>query len=170
MAPFFFSLVLLAMLPSPLRPDSDRTHPRVRPLDAAARQLVEDGVDASPTISQLVVDLDGTSVVVYIRTGVGLRARGLVTFVAHGGELTYLLVKVDATQPRPARLATLAHELTHAMEIAEAGDEVQDEASLVALYRRIGTVAATGNMESPRAQAIERQARREVAAIATPRK
>jgi hypothetical protein len=49
----------------------------------------------------------------------------------------YLRIDVECRQPRDAQIATLGHELQHAVEIADATATV-DEHSLQALYGRIG--------------------------------
>jgi hypothetical protein len=151
---------------------SDRTYPRVRPDDACARAIVSDGAQSSPTVARLLDTLEASDVVVYIRCGVGLRRKGLLTFVARGGPLTYVLVRVELGQTESARVATLAHELTHAAEVAEAQPAVRTEGDLEALYRRIGIPGdRAGEFESRMAVANERQAKTELwHAAATPRK
>jgi hypothetical protein len=70
---------------------------------------------------------------------------------------------VEIGQLETDRVATLAHELTHAVEVAEAHPPVQTETELEALYRRIGLPGARpGEFESRGAVANERQARAEL--------
>jgi hypothetical protein len=84
----------------------------------------------------------------------------VLTYVAHAGPRTYLLVRSDLKQRPRDRVATLAHELTHATEVAAAGDPITSAADLAALYRRIGFPGRrSGEFESARAQANEREAR-----------
>ena len=140
------------------------TYPRLRPLDALARALVADAEQSSAIVRQLVEVLECADVVVYVRTALGVETRGRLSFVAHGDPLTYVLVRIDLNQGPRERMAALAHELTHAVEIAEASPPVRAEADLAALYRRIGLPGPTGReIESARAVANERQAKAEVA-------
>ncbi len=141
----------------------DKAHRRVRPDDPCAQAVIDDGTRSSPTFARLMTAIEASDVVVYVRCGVGLRRRGLLTFVGHGGPVTYLLIRVELGQPEPGRVATLAHELTHAAEVAEARPPLQTEADLEALYRRIGLPGERpGEFESLGAVANERQARAEV--------
>lgn len=165
-------LIALGLLQAPAPPSPDRTHPRVRPEDACARAMVSEGAESSPTVAGLLATVEASDVVVYVRCGIGLRRKGLLTFVARGGSLTYLLIRVELSQHGPERVATLAHELTHAAEVAEARPPVRSESDLEALYRRIGIRGdRTGEFESRMAVVNERQAKAELwHAAATPRK
>ena len=164
-------LVALAVLQAAAPLSSDRTRPRVRPEDGCARALVADGEQASPTVAGLLTSLEASDVVVYLRCGAGLPHRGSLTFVAHGGPLTYVLVRVDVGQPRRERIATLAHELTHATEVASARPPLETEAGLERLYRAIGIPGERkGEFESRAALANERQVKAEMwIAAARPR-
>jgi hypothetical protein len=75
-----------------------------------------------------------------------------LTFVSFAAGTRYLMVRVDRWGRAPwDRVAQLAHELQHAMEIAQA-PEVQDAASLARLYRRIGWACGTRSFESDQAR------------------
>jgi hypothetical protein len=139
----------------------DSTRPRVRALDAQARALLDAGM-ATETVGRLLDALDATDVVVYVRTTLDLKTRGVLTFVSHAAPLTYVLVRVDLRQNPRDRIAILAHELTHALEIAGASPPVRSEAELASLYARIGVRAGgTGEFESAQALSNERRARLE---------
>jgi hypothetical protein len=156
-------LLALGLLQAPPAPAPDRTYPRVRPDDRCARTMIWDGIQSSPTVARLVASIEASDVVVYVRCGAGLRHKGLLTFVAHGGPLTYVLIRVEIGQLEIDRVATLAHELTHAVEVAEARPSLHTEAELQALYRRIGMPGERpGEFESRTAVANERQARTEL--------
>jgi hypothetical protein len=89
-----------------------------------------------------------------------MRDRGALGFVAHGSPLTHVLIRINVTQGGRDRIATLAHELTHAVEVAEASPPIRTEADLAALYRRIGfSTRSPHEFESARARTNERQAR-----------
>jgi hypothetical protein len=68
-----------------------------------------------------------------------MRARlfGRLTFMAAGGGRRYVNVRVACMSNDSEQIAALAHELRHAVEIADAS-YVVDVASLRALYERIG--------------------------------
>ena len=63
-------------------------------------------------------------------------------------------------------IATVAHELQHAVEVIE-DESVKDERSLVALYKRIGqpSRAANSGWETTNAQQTGYQVRRELVAV-----
>jgi hypothetical protein len=143
-------------------PTTDRTRPRVRPLDDPARTIVSIGERSSATVEQLLAALERSDVVVYVQTAARLGAPGVLTFVAHGEPLTYVLIRVELDQSPRDRIAMLAHELTHALEVAEAQPPIRSEADLVALYRTVGFRGRSArDFESARARANERQARGE---------
>src|SRR5262245_42049581 len=108
-------------LPDPALPAPSR----LRPLDAASRALLIEGADRSPTIAWLVTELGRRDVVVYISFVSGeptAALRGSLTFVSHAASLTYVHVRIETKQAPDARLATLGHELRHALEVASAAD------------------------------------------------
>jgi len=155
-------------LPAPMQvqlqtpPPVADTQPRVRPTDDTARSLVEAAQRTSPTIAQLIANLDASNVVVYVRTALDLRTRGVLTFVAHGAPLTYVLIRIELRQRAQDRIATLGHELTHAVEIAEASSTVRSQADLAALYKQVGKPGGkAGEFESSRALVNEKRARSE---------
>jgi hypothetical protein len=164
-------LVVLGVLQTTPAPAPDRTYPRLRPDDRCAQTALWDGTQSSPTLAHLVATIEASDVVVYVRCQTGLRRRGLLTFVAHGGRLTYLLIRVELNQPEPDRVTTLAHELTHATEVAEARPPLLTEADLEALYRKMGAPGErAGEFESRGAVANERRTKAELGhAPATPR-
>jgi hypothetical protein len=140
----------------------DPTRPRIRALDPSTQLLLDRARVASPTVAALVTALEQRDVVVYLRPALG--ARGQLTFLSYGEPLTYVQIRIDVRQREPQRIATLAHELTHALEVAEACPAVRSEADLAALYRVIGRAGSRhGDFESIRASENEGRARRELA-------
>ena len=80
-------------------------------------------------------------------------------FVSRAAGLRYLLVQVARWDVSPTdRVAWLAHELQHAVEIARAPD-VQDNASVARLYRQIGWQSGRGRFETSEARWVGRLAR-----------
>jgi hypothetical protein len=161
---------LLAGLPALVQAHQDATHPRVRPIDESARSLVSDAARRSPTVARVLDALEQHDVVVYVTTELNLPSRGVLTFVAHAASLTYVLVRVDLKQTIDSRTSSLAHELTHALEVAEAARPILNEADLDALYREIGIVERHGEFESARAIAIESAVRADLRSATTKRR
>jgi len=110
----------------------------VRPLGPDAVELVGQARLRSHTVQRLVKELEGSDVVVYVRLRLMPRCRtGRLTLLGAAAGLRYLKIEVAATPRTEEAIAWLGHELHHALEVASAAG-VRDEASLEALYRRIG--------------------------------
>jgi hypothetical protein len=105
-------------------------------------------------VENLVEELAGTDVVVYLADTIreGGRAPGYLTFLASAAGVRYVVVHIDRWCISPFdRIAVLAHELQHAMEVAQA-PEVRDEATLALFYRRIGWQSGAGRFETAKAR------------------
>jgi hypothetical protein len=101
------------------------------------REVVELTLDRSHTFRQLFAAIESSDVVVYLNEG---RCQGAVQACLHimstpGGRR--LIVRLDPRQPLTAVAGQLAHELRHAVEIADDASAV-DEATVRKLYERIG--------------------------------
>jgi hypothetical protein len=112
--------------------------PHVRTLDAATRIALQRGIEESPRFRALLDELDASNVIVHVVSAPSLPfgLLGTMRFVARLGPTRY--VRIDlATQTSPdARVATLAHELQHACELARS--DVASHAAVRELYRDIG--------------------------------
>jgi hypothetical protein len=112
--------------------------PPIRSTDRRLRSLFEDGVRTSPTLRALVARLHASDVVVYLQcdhpTGLG----GRLTFLSAAGGYRYVVVRLGRF-PRAQQIAMIAHELQHAVEIADT-PAIVDGPSLVREYGRIGYV------------------------------
>ena len=112
--------------------------PRVRALDLVATIALERGREESPRFRALVAELEDSDVIVHVVASPTLPAGviGTMRFVARPGETRYVRIDLAALAGPDLRVATLAHELQHACEIARstAGShgDVRD------LYRVIG--------------------------------
>ena len=109
---------------------------RVRPLDAVARALVRDGATASPTLARLLERIERSDLVVYIKTGF-VEGPGRLDFACAKPGIRYLRITINVPDTEPTLMASLAHELQHAAEVANA-PQVTDPASLADYYRRHG--------------------------------
>ncbi len=163
MCSFLFALVALATtgqtaVTAPLAP-----LPHIRPLDAVATDLVSTGARASSTLTHLMDALDrAPGLVVYVSTTTEPDHRGSIVFVSRASNVTYLLVRVCTRQGGSDRVAVLAHELEHAVEISQAIPPVTSDADLQRLYAGIGVDSRGQHLESRAAVRAEQAVHREL--------
>jgi hypothetical protein len=100
------------------------------------RTLLDEGMRRSPTLRALVARLQASDVVVYLRCDGPIGPDGRLTFVSSAGGYRYVVVRM-ARFRRAQQIAIMAHELRHAVEIADT-PEIVDGPSLVREYRRMG--------------------------------
>jgi hypothetical protein len=138
---------------------------RVRSADKQIAKLLERGIERSPTFGQLVRALNSTDVIVYIERSRDLpkSLAGRMLLLPMAGEQRYLRVQVRTDLPGPELIALIAHELRHALEIAE-HPTVRDASAMLDLYRRIGraTSKAPHTFDTEAAQIAGRQVRQEI--------
>lgn len=96
----------------------------------------------------------------------------MLTWMTRAGDFRYVRASISMDLTPDQMIATVAHELQHAVEVIE-DDSVNDEQSLVALYRRIGqqsSSASPSRWETQAAQKTGFQVRRELVSgpVATP--
>lgn len=122
-----------AMLAAPER--------RVRSGNARITKLLSDGVRRSRTFADLVTALHRTNVIVYVETSHTLapEVAGRILLQAVAGAERYLRVQVRTTLPGDQMISVIAHELRHALEVAD-DPAVVDDQGLTVLYQRIGHV------------------------------
>jgi hypothetical protein len=123
--------------PAALRDEAPRLV-RVKPADAEMRRLVLAGLARSATFRALVDEIHRTNVVVVIQFGQCARGRvrSCVSHVAGDRRQRHIRIKLDTGATTNGLIATIAHELHHALEIAREPDVTNSELAL-ALYRRI---------------------------------
>jgi hypothetical protein len=130
-------------------PSWDGLYAHLRTTDDRLRRLLELGTRTSPTFRALVHRLLESDVVVYLWCDRADTAPsdGRLTFVSAVGGRRYVVVRLVRFRSRERQIALMAHELRHAIEIADAPDVVDVE-SLEREYRRIGYVsgAQTGRL------------------------
>jgi hypothetical protein len=112
--------------------------PHVRSADPDMRILIADALDSSAIVRALVERLTASDVVVFVECerDPNVRGPGRLNFMVSAGGLRYVLIRLKPKQ-RAAAIAMLAHELQHAVEIAET-PAIVDEQSLAREYARIG--------------------------------
>ncbi len=111
----------------------------VRGVGAGMSSLIADGMRRSGTFAALVLALNKSSVIVYIESVrmMPTSIAGRLLLAAGPEGYRYLRIQVTGYPRSNETIALVAHELRHAIEVAESPD-VRDVASLIALYRRIG--------------------------------
>src|SRR4051794_3844358 len=134
----------------------------------AAMPLLELTAAGSPTVRALLSRLAETDVIVYIEITsspqVTVARTKLVTATPTA---RFLRIGISSTLRASEMPPLIAHELQHALEIAEQAD-VKDDAGVRRLYARIGHEHGIDNFETDAARAAERRAREEMARIAHP--
>jgi hypothetical protein len=112
---------------------------RIRSSERRVNALLEEGVRRSPSFADLVARIHRTNVIVYIETThqLGSETVGRIQLQAVAGGQRYLRMQVRALMQGDFVIAVIAHELHHALEVA-ADSTVIDDATLTALYQRIG--------------------------------
>ncbi len=100
-------------------------------IDAAARR--------SPAIREWIDRLQGLDVTVYVRLKVFAQRdlEGRVALLSKAGSHRYIVIELACGRMELTQMATLGHELFHAIEIAEEPSVVNAE-TLAAFYTRIG--------------------------------
>ena len=159
-------LVAIVIAGRPARAEDGWNPPHVRPETAATQELVAVAITRSPTIRAMLERIEHTDVVVYIRH----RQFSDSTLDGHIGVLSsvagrrYLVIEIPTGRGWIEQIATLGHELHHALEIADHGSIV-DSRSLAAFYEhfgvRTGGFGESGTFETAGARQTGQQVRRE---------
>jgi hypothetical protein len=126
----------LSMAAEPITESPRR--PPIRSTDRRLRMLLEEGLRTSPTLRALVARLHASDVVVYLQCDGPAAPDGRLTFLSSAGGYRYVVVRM-ARFGRLQQIAMMAHELQHAVEIAEIPAIVDGE-SLEREYKRIGYI------------------------------
>lgn len=113
---------------------------RLKPADAEMRRLVLDGYSRSAAFSELVNTLQQSNAIVVVQFGLcgGGRIRSCVSNVDGDERQRHIRIKVNTRTTDDRLIATIAHELQHAVEIVREPSAINAEQTL-ALYRRIAT-------------------------------
>ena len=141
---------------------------RIRPQDPRLADLIRTGISRSATFRDIVKRIEAGNLIVYVSLSPTMRASlaGKLTWMTKSGMFRYVRATINTEQSADQMIATLAHELQHALEVA--GDEtVIDQRSLAGLYKRIGrpsTTGVTAGFETVAAQETGLQVRRELVA------
>lgn len=147
--------------------ECERSH--VRTTDPRAETAIAYGIERSPTFRAIVGAIQHSDLIVYITTQFEMPVPldGEIHFLTSAGEHRYLRVLVRGELSPWGRSAMVAHELQHAHEIADA-PEVRDNASMDALYHRIGFAVGVDRHETDAAREVASQVAQELAPGWTP--
>ena len=142
--------------------------PRLRPQDARLTDVLREGIARSATFKSLVDRIEASNVIVYAALNPLMKSNlsGTLTWMTHAGDFRYVRESISVELSFDQMIATLGHELQHAVEVIEDA-AVTDEKSLVALYRRIGhqsDAASPSRWETAAAQQAGYRVRRELVA------
>ena len=123
---------------APVGADPVPRQPRLRLTDVRLQQAVRHGRQQSASFRVLLDQLEATDVVVYVECA-RLRPRldGQLTFLTAAAGTRYVLVRIGWNLPLARKIATLGHELQHALEVARSPDVVSAE-TMAAAYQRFG--------------------------------
>lgn len=140
--------------------------PRLRPQDPRSVQVLREGAARSATFRALVNRIEASNLIVYIAVNPILKSSlsGALTWMTRAGDYRYVRASISADLTLDQMIASVAHELQHAVEVIE-DESVTDERSLVALYKRIGQpsrAAGPSGWETLAAQRTGTQVRREL--------
>jgi hypothetical protein len=127
----------------------------VRTTDTRISSLIETGLSRSATFRRLVTILNGSDVIVYVEPKQMRPALGgyLAHDIVAAGGIRYLHILVETQGSRRRLVSLLAHELQHAVEVAQA-PEVRDPMSLERLFSRLA-VPGCGNTSCYETQAAK---------------
>lgn len=162
------ALALAGVAPAWAAPQLPSSVPRIRPLGESAVLVLQRGIAHSPTFRELVERLERSDVFVYISVEPRPESKcpGATRFVTASKYSRFLHISLDRAVPPKDMIALLAHELRHAIEIADA-PAVRDLDSFRRFYERRGFHNAhLGTFDSRAARETGRRVRAELATTA----
>jgi hypothetical protein len=164
------TIALCGLLVSSALAKEKQGDPHLRPQDDRVAQALRDGAKRSATFKSLVDRIEGSQVIVYVAVNPAMKSslNGMLTWMTQAGGFRYMRASIAADLSSDQMIATVAHELQHAVEVVE-DESVTDETTLVALYRRIGRPGggeAPSRWETAAAQQTGYQVRRELVGAA----
>ncbi len=117
---------ILVIIPAALAADAASNVSHVRTTEPQLASLLRDAMLQSPAFRELVTQLSESDVIVYVKTDRHLSRdlAGHLRFAGSGGGRRYVVVSLAWGCSGTRSMATLGHELRHALEIAERPDIV----------------------------------------------
>jgi PadR family transcriptional regulator PadR len=144
----------MVMLAAALLSQVSEDHTHVRTTEPRIRALVNEGKARSETFRRIITTLDASDVIVYLEPKVTRRILGGFLFHDVGGRggWRYLRVAVDFHGAHNRVVSLLAHELQHAVEVAQA-PEARDAGSLEKMFSRLAIQHGCGDTNCYETQA-----------------
>jgi hypothetical protein len=146
--------------------DEAATASAIRSPDASVRLLLIEGCRNSPTLRRLAEAIGRTDGIVYVATG---RCRlptlrgCLLHTIEDTGQARYLWIRVGANADSRELVATMAHEMQHALEVLTR-EGVRSERDFLDLYQSLGSSASGGPIVTGPYRAFETRAALEIGA------
>jgi hypothetical protein len=110
----------------------------VRTVDSKILALIDAGISGSATFRGLIATLNESDVIVYIAPNLSRHTLG--GYLAHNivsrGQFRYVRIAIDITGSEDRLISVLAHELQHAIEVAQAPD-ARDAQSVERLFSQL---------------------------------
>jgi hypothetical protein len=140
---------------------------RLKPADPEMRRLITDGYSRSASFRNLVDEIHRSNAVVVVQFGLCAngRFRSCVTNIEGDERQRHVRIKVNTRTTDDRLIATIAHELQHAVEMLRDPDVTNRDTAL-ALYRRIGSgncfAGLSDTCETDAALALEERVQHEL--------
>jgi hypothetical protein len=137
---FALPMLLLAFTLTPTRVDAQALVSHLRPETPGLRSLADRAAERSPIIRALIDQIDQSSVIVYLRHRVfgPVTVDGRIGLLSAAGPYRFLVIELACDRGELTQMATLGHELHHALEIA-GEPSIVDTRSLIRFYTRFGS-------------------------------
>lgn len=160
--------VLLLVCTASITADAQpKTHAfrRVKATQEAVTELLAAGYERSPSFRALVARIEQSDAIVLVQLGACRRGHGrsCVVSVAGGPTGRHIRIKVNPHTTRLRLIATIGHELYHAVEIIQE-PSVRDAESARNLFRRLGweSFSRAGRFETRAALETEKRILKEL--------
>lgn len=132
----------------------------LRTVEPYVTELLVGGLQKSPTFNGLIRTIEDSDLLVYViqwmklsTFGEGLTVGGNVTVREAANGLRIVFILINPSLPPDHATAMIAHELQHAVEIAQA-PHVVDHKSLVQHYRQIGIRTGAQSYDTTAARTV----------------
>ena len=145
---------------------------RVRAGDKRTAALLVRGLERSATVRNLVTELERRDVIVYLEMQPALKQRlaGRLAWVTATPRHRYVRISINPELSTDTAIATLGHELQHALEVATA-PEIRCSQTLENFYRQHGesNPSEVNGWDTEAARVAGEDVRRELASLQTGR-
>jgi len=131
---------VLVFTVAPARVHAQAPVRHLRPETQGLRSLTARAAARSPIVRALIDQLDRSAVIVYVRHRVfgPVMVDGRIGLLAASGPYRFLVIELACDRGELTQMATLGHELHHALEIA-GEPSIVDAQSLIRFYRQVGS-------------------------------